>query len=103
VELLEDRAVAPVPRQVIRRRAARLRLAGLEKLRAFASAQLGRTRMVLAERQSDDGLFAGVTDNYLRVSFPGQPSWIKELVPVELLSIENAEGEEVVVRGRPAV
>jgi threonylcarbamoyladenosine tRNA methylthiotransferase MtaB len=101
-ELLDDRAVAAVPRPVIRRRAARLRQEGLDKLGAFASAQLGRTRMVLAERRGEDGLISGVTDNYLRVSFPGQPSWIKELVPVELLSIEGADREEVVVRGRAA-
>lgn len=38
---------------------------------------------------SDDVLLSGLTDNYLRVQFPGKQSWIGELIPVRLETLTD--------------
>ncbi len=60
----EDGHVHP---EVIKERSRRLRALSRRKRRRFASRYLGRAVDVLFERQDENGLWTGLTDNYLRV------------------------------------
>jgi len=53
--------------EVIKERSQRLRALSRRKRRQFASRYLGREVEVLFEQQDDNGLWTGLTDNYLRV------------------------------------
>jgi threonylcarbamoyladenosine tRNA methylthiotransferase MtaB len=91
-----------LPRRVRAERARELRAAGAEKLAAFASGQLGRTRRVMVERPvTIDGrpCHVGVTDNYLRVQIPTREDLVGRIVDVELVSLAR-EGQGVVIEGR---
>ena len=68
---------------------------------------IGRTVQVLAEeRKKRSGLLSGFTSNYLKVCFQGNPEWIGEMIPVELLTIRGeiflgkAVGHGVVIPAR---
>jgi threonylcarbamoyladenosine tRNA methylthiotransferase MtaB len=86
----------PVQHEVVRERAARLRRAGLAKLLAFAEGQLDQSRPVLIERRDRQGLLAGVSDNYLRVTLDGQgresDAIIGRVVPVRLERVREEDG-----------
>jgi threonylcarbamoyladenosine tRNA methylthiotransferase MtaB len=60
-----------VPAQVARERAARLRKLGEDKNRDFARQFLGRILDVVVEGGRSEGLFRGITRNYLAVRFTG--------------------------------
>ncbi len=61
----EDGHVAP---EVIKERSRRLRTLSRRKRRAFAERYIGRPVEVLFEQQDENGLWTGLTDNYLRIS-----------------------------------
>jgi hypothetical protein len=48
------------------------------------AAQAGAESEVLIERRREDGLLAGLTDNYVRVGVEGPDEWLGEIVPVRL-------------------
>jgi threonylcarbamoyladenosine tRNA methylthiotransferase MtaB len=54
--------------ETIKERSRRLRALSRNKRRAFASRYLGREVEVLFEQQDENGLWTGLTDNYLRVA-----------------------------------
>ncbi len=62
-----------VPSNLIRERSRRLRQLGREKNVAFRRGLIGRQRdvLILAERDRDTGLLAGLTSNYVEVVFDG--------------------------------
>jgi threonylcarbamoyladenosine tRNA methylthiotransferase MtaB len=60
-----------VPIRVAKERAARLRKLGQDKNRDFARQFLGRTLDVVVEGGRSEGLFRGITRNYLAVRFTG--------------------------------
>jgi threonylcarbamoyladenosine tRNA methylthiotransferase MtaB len=75
----------PIPPAIIRERSQTLRQIGLQKKLAFAHSQIGTTRMVVVEiRRAGDGLLTGLTDNYLRVVFPGEDHLLGQMIPVSL-------------------
>ena len=51
---------------------------------------LGKTLPVLAEiGKSRPGWLAGLTSNFMKVSFPGKPEWRNRMIPVELAAVEG--------------
>ena len=65
-------ALKPLPGREVRRRAGLLRDLGRLKKQAFRQSQLGRVREVLVEGPAPrPGWLQGLSDNYLRVIFPG--------------------------------
>ncbi len=93
----------PVQHEVVRARAAQLRRAGLAKLLAFSRGQLGQRRPVLIERQDREGLLAGVSDNYLRVTLEGRgpPEEAEAMIGrVVQVSLDRVREEDARVTGR---
>ncbi len=79
----------PVPADQIAQRSKRmLQLAGEMSL-AYHQKQLGRTVLVLAEQQRDDGLWEGFCPNYLPVRFQAADSLASgQIYPVKLVSAQ---------------
>ena len=60
---------------------------GQAKRNAFLEAQLGQVREVLVEGPAaQEGWLQGLSDHYLRVTFPGPPALHNRLVMVRLCS-----------------
>ncbi|OAV42952.1 tRNA (N(6)-L-threonylcarbamoyladenosine(37)-C(2))-methylthiotransferase MtaB, partial [Lewinella sp. 4G2] len=85
-----------VPLKERKRRNKMLGILSEKKLRAHYAKHLGETRPVLLEKSKTDGLLHGFTDNYVKVSFPGDDAWVNHLVEMELTEI----GEDGLVLGR---
>jgi threonylcarbamoyladenosine tRNA methylthiotransferase MtaB len=65
----------PLPGNVIQARARIMRELGQAKKTQFLEAQLGQTREVLVEGPAaKEGWLQGLSDHYLRVTFPGPPA-----------------------------
>jgi threonylcarbamoyladenosine tRNA methylthiotransferase MtaB len=65
-----------LPGTIIRERARIMRELGQAKKRWFLEAQRGRVREVLVEGPAARlGYLQGLSDHYLRVIFPGPPTW----------------------------
>lgn len=71
---------------VVTARAERLRQLGAKKKQEYLSRFVGRTLQVLAMQQGKDGLWNGVSGNYLTVSFPMNGNPANSIVPVRILS-----------------
>jgi threonylcarbamoyladenosine tRNA methylthiotransferase MtaB len=83
-----------LPGPEIRRRAEVMRDLGRRKKLAFLAAQLGQVRQVLVEGPAPrQGWLKGLSDNYLRVIFPGPGELRNCLTPVRL---EKSSGELLV-------
>ncbi|CAH1002374.1 Threonylcarbamoyladenosine tRNA methylthiotransferase MtaB [Neolewinella maritima] len=80
-----------VPLAERRRRNKRLTVLSERKRLAFAARHLGEVRPVLLERSRTDGLLHGFTDNYVKVAFPAEESWVNHLVELELQEL-NEDG-----------
>lgn len=80
-----------VPMQERKRRNKMLMILSEKKKRAHYDRHLGEVRPVLLEKSKKEGILQGFTDNYVRVSFPAEDSWVNHLVPMRLGSI-NEEG-----------
>jgi threonylcarbamoyladenosine tRNA methylthiotransferase MtaB len=90
-----------LPGTMIRERARLMRELGHAKKRQFLEAQLGQVREVLVEGPAPrPGYLQGLSDHYLRVVFPGPPTWRNRPVKVRLLT---RQGEVLVgeVVGQP--
>ena len=73
----------PLPGNLVQERAQIMRELGQAKKTKFLEAQLGQVREVLVEGPAErEGLLQGLSDHYLRVTFPGPPSWRNRLVKV---------------------
>ncbi len=72
-----------LPGQVIQARARIMRELGQQKRQQFMDAQLGQVREVLVEGPAQrEGWLQGLSDHYLRVTFPGPPTWHNRRVMV---------------------
>ena len=78
----EMEGVVPLPER--RRRNKMLGILSEKKRRAFYERHRGETRPVLLEKGKEDGLLHGFTDNYIKVEFPADDSWVNHLVELEL-------------------
>ncbi len=58
-----------------------------KKLRAFYEKNLGTTRTVLFEEQTNGGMMGGFTENYIRVEAPYKAGSINQLLKVKLDSV----------------
>jgi threonylcarbamoyladenosine tRNA methylthiotransferase MtaB len=80
-------ALKPLPGKVVQERARIMRELGRQKKQQFQESQLGQVREVLVEGPASlPGHLQGLSDNYLRVLFPGPMEWRNQLVKVRLLA-----------------
>jgi threonylcarbamoyladenosine tRNA methylthiotransferase MtaB len=70
-------------------RARLMRETGAEQARRFRQRFVGRDMAVLWEQRRDDGLWAGLTSNYLRVVTRAESDLHNRLTAVRLLAAEN--------------
>ncbi len=87
-----------VPLNERRRRNEMLTILSEKKRRYFYTRHLGQVREVLVEQSKTEGLLSGFTDNYIRVTFPGEARLVNRLIPVKL----DAIGPEGQVEVAPA-
>jgi threonylcarbamoyladenosine tRNA methylthiotransferase MtaB len=84
----------PLPGNVVQERARILRELGQAKKTQFLDSQLGQVREVLVEGPAaQKGWLQGLSDHYLRVTFPGPLTWHNRLVKVRL---QMRQGEVLV-------
>lgn len=78
-----------VPRQVRRARARTMRELGAKQSSRFRRRFVGREMEVLWEQRRHDGLWAGLTDNYLRVVTRTESDLHNHLTATRLLTAQN--------------
>ncbi|TXF87139.1 tRNA (N(6)-L-threonylcarbamoyladenosine(37)-C(2))-methylthiotransferase MtaB [Neolewinella aurantiaca] len=78
-----------VPMQERKRRNKMLGILSEKKKRAHQERYLGEVRPVLLEKSKTEGILHGFTDNYVKVSFPADDSWVNHLVPMELKNVDE--------------
>ncbi len=78
-----------VPDAVREARARALRELGAEQALRFHQRFVGREMMVLWERRRDDGLWVGLTDNYLRVVTHAEGDLRNRLTLTQLLAVQD--------------
>jgi len=83
------RLPASVPRRVRDARARAMRELGAEQALHFRRRFVGREMVVLWEQRRHDGLWTGLTDNYLRVVAQAQEDLYNRLVSARLLAIQD--------------
>ncbi|ULQ53805.1 tRNA (N(6)-L-threonylcarbamoyladenosine(37)-C(2))-methylthiotransferase MtaB [Flavihumibacter fluvii] len=69
-----------VPIHIRNERNKTLRNLGYMKQQYFQQLQAGKTRKVLFEGHSKNGMMEGYTDNYIRINTPFRAEWVNELV-----------------------
>ena len=62
-----------------------LRILSDKLQRAFHQENLMKTRTVLFENNTENGLIHGYTDNYIRVGVPNNSAFVNELIKVKLI------------------
>ncbi len=83
-----------LPARVVQARARIMRELGQNKKAQFLAAQRGQVREVLVEGPAaQPGWLQGLSDHYLRVIFPGSPTWRNRRVMVRL---DRPQGEVLV-------
>jgi threonylcarbamoyladenosine tRNA methylthiotransferase MtaB len=78
-----------VPGEVREARARLMRELGAEQARRFRQRFVGREMVVLWEQRQGGGLWAGLTDNYLRVVTRAEGNLHNRLTPARLLGVQN--------------
>ena len=78
-----------IPRQVRRARARAMRELGAEQASRFRRRFVGQEMEVLWEQRRRDGLWAGLTDNYLRVITRTESNLHNHLTATRLLTTQN--------------
>lgn len=78
-----------VPDEVRQARARAMRELGAEQEARFHRHFVGREMVVLWEQRRRDGLWVGLTDNYLRVITRAEGDLHNRLIPTRLLTMEN--------------
>ncbi|MEM1357363.1 MAG: tRNA (N(6)-L-threonylcarbamoyladenosine(37)-C(2))-methylthiotransferase MtaB [Bacteroidota bacterium] len=76
-----------VPLAERKRRNKMLGILSEKKRRFHYECHLGEVRPVLLEKSKEEGILHGFTDNYVKVSFPAEESWVNHLVPMRLGAI----------------
>jgi threonylcarbamoyladenosine tRNA methylthiotransferase MtaB len=77
----------PLPGNLVQERARIMRELGQAKKTQFLKAQIGQVREVLVEGPAEqEGWLQGLSDHYLRVTFPGPPAMRNRIVKVRLLA-----------------
>jgi threonylcarbamoyladenosine tRNA methylthiotransferase MtaB len=90
-------ALPPLPGNVVQKRARIMREIGQAKKTQFLEAEVGQVREVLVESPAGpEGRLQGLSDHYLRVTFPGPPAWHNRRVMVHFRS---RQGETLVGEG----
>jgi threonylcarbamoyladenosine tRNA methylthiotransferase MtaB len=80
----------PLPSKEVRGRARLMRELGRLKKLKFLESQLGKVREVLVEGPlPQKGCLKGLSDNYLKVVFPGLPQWRNCRLKVRLLRLSG--------------
>lgn len=74
----------PVPQQVRNERSRMLHILSDKKRRAFYEQNVGSTRTVLFEKDIEDGMIHGFTENYVRVAVPAEEELINQLRMVKI-------------------
>ncbi|MEM9929985.1 MAG: tRNA (N(6)-L-threonylcarbamoyladenosine(37)-C(2))-methylthiotransferase MtaB [Bacteroidota bacterium] len=87
-----------VPMAERKRRNKMLGILSEKKKRVHYERHLGEVRPVLLEKSKVDGILQGFTDNYVRVSFPAEDSWVNHLVDMQL----GAIGDDGLVKAEVA-
>ena len=84
----------PLPASVVQERARIMRELGQAQKKKFLEAQLGQVREVLVEGPATpEGWLQGLSDHYLRVTFPGPPALRNRRIMVRF----TARQDEVLV------
>jgi threonylcarbamoyladenosine tRNA methylthiotransferase MtaB len=78
-----------IPGNIKRERAGSLRQLAAEKFQAFAESFIGQELEVVVEAGSRDGLFKGMTRNYLDIRFPGSSSLTGQCITVKPTAWQN--------------
>ncbi len=73
-----------------RARARAMRELGAEQARRFRQRFVGREMAVLWEQRRNDGLWVGLTDNYLRVASRADTNLHNRIASTQLLSMQNS-------------
>ncbi|GAH11674.1 unnamed protein product, partial [marine sediment metagenome] len=79
----------PVENRVKKERNQRMLALARESAQNFSRQFLGRTMPVLWEKQSSDGIWSGLTDNYIRVYTKSNKDLTNKLLPVKLTKISS--------------
>lgn len=80
----------PVPGREVQRRAGLMRELGRLQKQAFLQSQLNRVREVLVEGPAPQrGWLQGLSDNYLRLVFPGPAAWRNRRLLVRFLKLQE--------------
>ncbi len=82
----------PVAEKVKKQRSERMLTLAQESAQNFSRQFLGRTMMVLWEKQSADGVWSGLTDNYIKVYTKSDENLTNQLLPVKLVEVFNRDG-----------
>ncbi len=90
----------PVGDKVKKERSQRMLALARESIENFRQRFVGKTMLVLWEKQSE-GVWSGLTDNYIKVYTKSDRDLTNKLVPVKLVEFrgDGVWGEEVVVEG----
>ena len=78
--------------QVKRERSQKMLALAEESAHNFSQRFVGRTMPVLWEKQSGDGLWSGLTDNYIKVYTKNDKDLTNKLLPVKLAEVFNRDG-----------
>lgn len=73
-----------VPVELRRQRNEQLRILSDKKRRHFYEQFVGQQREVLIEQDKEEGMLSGFTDNYIKISLPGEPENVNHLARVTL-------------------
>ena len=75
--------------RVKRERSQRMLALAKESARSFRQGFLGKTMAVLWEKRSGDGVWTGITDNYIRVYTKSDEDLTNKLLPVKLVGLDG--------------
>jgi threonylcarbamoyladenosine tRNA methylthiotransferase MtaB len=82
----------PVGEKVKKQRSDRMLALAKESAQNFSRKFLGRTMTVLWEKQSRDGIWSGLTDNYMKVYTRSNEDLTNQLLPVKLVEVFDRDG-----------
>ncbi len=78
--------------KIKKQRSERMLALAKESTQKFTQQFLGRTMPVLWEKQSADGLWSGLTDNYIRVYTRSNEDLTNKLLSVKLVEFFDRDG-----------
>jgi tRNA A37 methylthiotransferase MiaB len=79
-----------LPGKVVQEQARIMRELGQAQKKKFLEAQPGQVREVLVEGPAaQEGWLQGLSDHYLRVTFPGPPTWRNHRIMVHIRSLKE--------------